>query len=97
MILTIAKTPALTTATACSSALTGTGATIARGSQPCSGITAAFDAPNTTSSSSHLTCSSPMRPSRMPPGTKSSVPAARYIHTIAASSSSVEEPTSTAR
>ena len=39
---TMPKTPALTTATACSSALTGVGATIADGSQLCSGMTAAF-------------------------------------------------------
>ena len=36
------KTPALTTATACSRALTGVGATIAIGSQPCSGMIAAL-------------------------------------------------------
>ena len=41
------KTPALTTATACSSALTGVGATIAAGSQKCSGITAALPMPKT--------------------------------------------------
>ena len=39
---TMPKAPALTTATACSSALTGAGATIAWGSQPCSGTSAAF-------------------------------------------------------
>ena len=43
----MAKTPALTTATACNSALTGVGATIAAGSQKCSGITAALPIPNT--------------------------------------------------
>ena len=41
------KTPALTTATACSNALTGVGATIAAGSQKCSGITAALPMPKT--------------------------------------------------
>ena len=45
--LRMAKTPALTTATACSSALTGVGATIAAGSQKCSGITAALPMPKT--------------------------------------------------
>ena len=43
----IVKTPAFTTATACNSALTGVGATIAAGSQKCSGITAALPMPNT--------------------------------------------------
>ena len=45
--LRIVKTPAFTTATACSSALTGVGATIAAGSQKCSGITAALPMPKT--------------------------------------------------
>ena len=36
------KAPALTTATACSKALTGAGATMAMGSHPCSGTNAAF-------------------------------------------------------
>jgi hypothetical protein len=39
---TMPKAPALTTATACSSADTGAGATIASGSQPCSGTSAAL-------------------------------------------------------
>ena len=43
----IENTPALTTATACSNALTGVGATIAAGSQKCNGITAALPMPNT--------------------------------------------------
>ena len=41
------KTPALTTATACRSALTGAGATIAAGSQWCSGMSAALPMPKT--------------------------------------------------
>ena len=45
MIRRTAKTPVLTTATACSRALTGIGAIIAAGSQPCSGMTAAFTDP----------------------------------------------------
>jgi hypothetical protein len=61
------NTPAFTTATACSSALTGVGATMAAGSQRCTGITAALPMPNTNSASS-----SPRRaldvPARMPPG-----------------------------
>jgi hypothetical protein len=39
---TMPKAPALTTATACSRALTGAGATMAAGSQPCSGTSAAL-------------------------------------------------------
>ena len=42
----MAKTPAFTTATACSSALTGVGATIAAGSQRWNGMSAAFPIPN---------------------------------------------------
>ncbi len=45
--LSTANTPALTTATACSSAHTGVGATIAAGSQRCNGISAALPMPNT--------------------------------------------------
>ena len=40
------KTPALTTATACSRAETGVGATMAEGSQLCSGMMAALARPN---------------------------------------------------
>ena len=40
------NTPILTTATACSSALTGVGATIAAGSQACIGMIAALANPN---------------------------------------------------
>jgi len=42
----VAKTPVFTTATACRSALTGVGATMAAGSQLCSGITAFLARPN---------------------------------------------------
>ncbi len=45
------KTPALTTATAWRSADTGVGATIAAGSQKCTGITAALAMPKTNSAS----------------------------------------------
>ena len=67
--------PALTTATAWSSALTGVGATIAAGSQLCSGMTAA------------LTLTPPMsrtnspRPARVPPAT-GSAPTAVTTSTI---------------
>lgn len=47
---TIPNTPALTTATAWSSAETGAGATIASGSQPCSGNSAALTPSPPTSS-----------------------------------------------
>ena len=40
------KTPTLTTATACSKAETGVGATIAPGNQECSGIMPALAKPN---------------------------------------------------
>ena len=46
------KTPALTTATAWSSAETGVGATIAAGSQKCIGMTAALAMPKTKRASS---------------------------------------------
>ena len=45
--LRMVKTPALTTATACSSALTGVGATMAAGSQRWIGMTAALPMPKT--------------------------------------------------
>ena len=45
MTLTTVNTPALTTATACNSALTGVGATMAAGSQRCIGISAALPMP----------------------------------------------------
>ena len=51
----IAKAPALTTATACSSADTGAGATIALGSQPCSGTRAALTPKPTTSAANSST------------------------------------------
>ena len=53
VIRTTAKTPVLTTATACSSALTGVGATIAAGSQPWSGITAHFAKPEEEEQEEH--------------------------------------------
>jgi hypothetical protein len=46
VILSTLNTPTLTTATACSSALTGVGATIAAGSQRWNGISAALPMPN---------------------------------------------------
>ena len=74
---TTAKTPVLTTATACSSALTGVGATIAAGSQPWSGIRAHFASPKRKSRKS--TDSSPgwavwTASGNMPPAENSRVP-----------------------
>ncbi len=45
--LRMVKTPAYTTATACSKALTGVGATMAAGSQRWKGMMAALPIPNT--------------------------------------------------
>ena len=63
------NTPALTTATACSSAETGVGATIALGSQLCSGITAAFTPtpPVSRANSPHCVALFSPWPSRNPP------------------------------
>lgn len=66
----------LTTATACSNADTGVGAIIAAGSQPCSGITAAFTEPAKIISTK-IACSThlgAMSVVRKPPGVKSIVP-----------------------
>ena len=63
------NTPAFTTATACKSALTGVGATIAAGSQLCSGMTAAFTPTPTTNKarSPHRVAPPRSAPSRNPP------------------------------
>ena len=76
IIRSTAKTPVLTTATACSNADTGVGAIIAAGSQPCSGITAAFTEPAKIISTK-IACSThlgAMSVVRKPPGVKSIVP-----------------------
>ena len=62
----MAKMPALTTATACSSAVTGVGATPAEGSQAWKGNTAAFTP-------------KPKKPSRKPTYSSTSWPAARPL------------------
>ena len=72
-----AKTPVLTTATACSRAETGVGAIMAAGSQPCSGMTAALTEPAMIirmkmNWSTHFGAMSGVR---KPPGLKSTVPA----------------------
>ena len=68
------KTPTLTTATPCRKLLTGVGATIAAGSHPCSGMTAALANPKTSSTSSSDTVDASAFPARIPPAVKSSVP-----------------------
>ena len=79
----MAKTPAFTTATACSKALTGVGATIAAGNHLCTGMTAAFPMPNTKSASNKPISGSFNLPARMPPVVKSTVPATVYVQIIA--------------
>ena len=63
----MAKTPALTTATACNKALTGVGATMAAGSHRWKGINAAFPIPNTNSANKMPTTGPDALPERMPP------------------------------
>ena len=71
----IVNTPAFTTATACSSALTGVGATIAAGSQRWKGISAALPTPNANRQNTTAATPSGIRPARMPPSRNSTVPA----------------------
>ena len=68
-----AKAPALTTATACSSAVTGVGATAALMSQLCMGQMAALTPQPTKASTNTLSSRSilPLYPARWPPGTNS--------------------------
>ena len=84
-IFRIVNTPAFTTATACSSADTGVGATIAAGSQRWKGITAAFPTPKTKSTRSAPSTPRDAVPARMPPGRKSTVPASCQVQMIASS------------
>ena len=80
IIRSTAKTPVLTTATACSSADTGVGAIIAAGSQPCNGITAAFTEPAKIISTK-AACSThfgAMSVVRKPPAVKLMVPLMQY-------------------
>ncbi len=90
MTLVIENTPAFTTATACSSALTGVGATMAAGSQRCTGITAALPIPNTYSASSIPTAGPVTFPASIPPAAKSTVPATTYVQMIAGNSNTIE-------
>ena len=81
----IVNTPTLTTATACRSAETGVGATIAAGSHRWNGITAAFPAPKTNRINNTLSTPFDAVPARMPPSRKSSVPASCHVQMIARS------------
>ncbi len=91
------NTPALTTATACSRALTGVGATIAAGSQRWNGISAALPVPKAYSASSTRVPVSATLPARMPPGRNSSVPATSQVQTTASSSMPIDVVSSTPR
>jgi len=78
------KAPALTTATAWSRALTGVGATIAVGSHPWSGITAAFTPqPSTNSTKIVRRAASEPFPARKPPGVNPAPGAIWCTHTTA--------------
>ena len=71
------NTPTFTTATACSSAETGVGATIAFGSQEWKGMTPALAKPK-VNNSSKTSASQPLTlPARKPPLVKSIAPSAR--------------------
>ena len=83
--LSTANTPALTTATACSRALTGVGATIAAGSQRWKGMTAAFPIPNTKSRSRAPVTAGPAWPARMPPSRNPVSPVSTQTQRIAKS------------
>ncbi len=97
MTLTTLKTPAFTTATACSSAETGVGATIAAGSQRWKGISAALPMPYTVSASSAASSLWPSRPWRTPPGVKSVVPARYQMKISAGSRKTVDVPSNRPR
>ena len=69
------KTPALTTATACSSAETGVGATIAEGSQACSGMIPDFvPKPSAMRANTATSMPSESPAAAKPPGVNVSVP-----------------------
>ena len=81
------KAPALTTATAWSSALTGLGATIAAGSQAWSGRTAALTpTPTRKMANRSRSAPSPAVPARNPPGLNPTPGASQAAQTTAANS-----------
>jgi len=69
------KTPAFTTATACNSALTGVGATMADGNQRCTGIRAALPMPKQNRQTRIVRPVTLSLSVRTPPGVNCSVPA----------------------
>ena len=82
---TIPNTPALTTATACSNAETGVGATIALGSQLCNGITPAFTPtpPASSTNSPHCVALSNSTPPRNPPAVNVASTPSTCSHAVA--------------
>jgi hypothetical protein len=84
----MAKTPAFTTATACSRALTGVGATMAAGSQAWRGMTADFTATPVTNRANRTASVVPDAWSMNPPGAKSRVPVTCHAQTIPVRSAS---------
>jgi hypothetical protein len=91
------NTPAFTTATACSNAETGAGATIAAGNQPCSGISAAFAAPNTSRRSSTFSITALVLPGSNPPGVNVVDPATLATPMMPGRNSTTDAPTSVPR
>ena len=91
------KTPALTTATVCSRALTGIGATIAPGSQEWNGIRAVLAVPKKKSRVNSVNCPLVTLPARIPPAEKSRVPVSSHVQMIAVRRKKVEVPRSIPR
>ena len=90
--LRMANTPALTTATACSKALTGVGATIAAGNQRWNGIRAALPIPKTNRAYSTPITNGDAVPAKIPPSRNSPVPASCHVQTTATSRNPIEVP-----
>ena len=76
MTLTMEKAPTFTTATACKSALTGVGATIAAGSHEWTGMIPALANPNTNISNNTVAEGLLSCPEKIPPAANSRVPVA---------------------
>ena len=91
----VQKTPVLTTATAWSNALTGVGATMAAGSQLCSGMSAFLANPNRKSAKiikRRVGCSVICAAGSIPPLRNSRVPATLYVRIIAATRNNLAAP-----
>ena len=84
------NTPAFTTATACNSAETGVGATMAAGNQRWKGISAALPMPNMYSANSTISTPSEAAPPKMPPSVKSKVPVSCQVQMMATSWKAME-------